>query len=169
MRRTNLLRALIICLLSTTCSSVKAQTEFPQKLSGFLDEGMNVGLNQTPGDENRFEIYIWTDVRFQMEVDARTLKFDELASKYPSISKNAQKLLAQRRSDPKLQNVELQVAWSPQFSPSVVTFVGADYILIKDAVNKEVRMAFRSERISAIRWGLNEPTLMLDYPNRTKR
>ncbi|WP_147866904.1 hypothetical protein [Stieleria maiorica] len=149
--------ALLLACLSYCAGIAVPDDVFPKRLVGLLTPGMHVGYNSATTPGQRIEVVAWSQERFEMELDARKMPIAELSRKYPAVAAAAARLKSTQ--DPRMDASELAVQWSPLYAPATVLHVGDDYVLIQSAESDQVRLAIPADRILAIRWGLNAPTL----------
>lgn len=151
------LTLLLFCLSCWIGIAVPAD-EFPQRLVGLLEPGMHIGFGtSTTASDQHIEVLVWTKERFEMEVDARKMPIAELSDKYSVVAEGVKKL--DSIQDARTAALGLTVQWAPLYSPTTVLHVGDDYVLFQSAESPQIRLAIPSDRIAAIRWGMNHPTL----------
>lgn len=73
---------LSVLLLSTLCTHLCAEDEFPKQLIGFLKSGQHVGLS-TRSDEPTFVLVFKNQSDMAVHRDAEKLSVEELRKKYP--------------------------------------------------------------------------------------
>ena len=158
-------RILTILSAAVLCFSahVSAQDERPEKLSGFIKEGMRVGLKSYENNPN-MDLTIFADAHYQALLDAQSMKFEELKAKNANVARKAEEALMRfKESLPeRIANLpanktyaepEVQIS-IPRLFYATVIHVGGDYILLKydQGVEKDLRQAIAIDRISRIRW-----------------
>ncbi len=83
---------LSICLVSTLCSQLCAEDEFPKQLIGFLKSGKHVGVSAR-SDEPTFFLVFENQTDMAVHKDAEKLSVEELRKKYPQVERQANDLL----------------------------------------------------------------------------
>lgn len=153
---------LFVCILlgGNACAS----DEFPAELIGFLKPGMKIGVDTSWESLDNVEVHIWSDERFALELDAKSMKFEDLVKKYPAVAKARDELLAKGSDAAKpIRGLSVQPYWISQYTPMIVTHVGADYVLLQFGEHKDVRVAISKDRVSAVRWGMNQVSVSLGH------
>lgn len=166
MQRTTLLTA--FCAVMFCLSSlVSAQDERPDKLSGFIKEGMHVGLKAYENNPS-MDLTIFSESHYQTLLDAQSMTFDELKSRNAKVAQKAEEALkrfkeslpkrtAKLRENQTYAEPEVQIS-IPRLFYATIIHVGGDYILLKcdQGDDKDVRQAIAIDRISRIRWDSGE-------------
>jgi hypothetical protein len=152
-------RNFIYIVFSSICSMgiLCAADEYPNELIAFLAPEMKVGIDRDFKSTEDSEIHIWSELRFQMELDARRLPFVELAEKYPTVAEAAEKERA--RTATHRNEEHLETIWRPQYSPMNILHVGKDYVLLQSAEDADSRVAIPVRRIAQVRWGATRPVI----------
>ncbi len=161
---------LSVLLLSTLCTQLCAEDEFPKQLIGFLKSGQYVGLS-TRSDEPTFVLVFKNQADMAVHKDAEKLSVEELRKKYPQVERQANDLLETitRDSDVESKRPKLEIGRYATLRYARILHVGDDYVLLE--FENAYRTAYSSTQIGRIAWANGETNLYLtgiDKEERTK-
>jgi len=146
----------LLLLAAMSLQTLAQDTEYPSSMVQFLKSGMKIGISKLE-DHHGLNITVFSDDEFQIALDARSLKTDELAKKYPSVAEKKQNSIAIAKRGRKLEerhlSANVKVVFDAKMVLCTVEHVTDDYVLVRNVHNNNARMAFASHSIEKISWG----------------
>ncbi|HBE70121.1 MAG TPA: hypothetical protein DDW52_18390 [Planctomycetaceae bacterium] len=145
------------------CSPLVGQETYPKQLTGFLQNGMKVGLKSYVNNPN-MDLTIFSEKQFATVIAAHTETLEKLAEGNEEIASQAKDAIESfRQSLPERikqlppgktyaePTVQLSV---PRLFYATIVHVGEDYVLLKydEGKEKDLKQAIALHRISRIRW-----------------
>jgi hypothetical protein len=156
---------LLACISSLSC--IAQEFEAPQTLVGFLKPGLQIGIRANQNSD-RVTIAIYSKSDFEVAIDARHLKRDELASKHEKVAQEFERIRKEQVTSHASRQNELppgKTFGEPNVSLMVNPFerlctiihTGDDYILVSEVIAPKKRRVISTRFISQIDWqdGMN--------------